>query len=115
LKTLIFFECDRDRPFVIGIVIEFVIGQQGDHKGDRDQKYAAMTASIPDERARMLVFVIARAMAIYRGDKEPTLADRRLAAAFLTQPGAPLERLCVQVRLACSAGNSPAGVEVRAP
>jgi hypothetical protein len=24
-------------------------------------------------------------------------------------------RLCVQVRLACSAGNSPAGVEVRAP
>jgi hypothetical protein len=51
-----------------------------------------MTGSVPDESARMLVFAIARAIAIYRGDAQPTRADRRLAAALLTQPGSPLER-----------------------
>jgi hypothetical protein len=51
-----------------------------------------MTGSIPDDRARMLVFVIARAIAIYRGNNEPTLADRRLAARLLTEPGSPLDR-----------------------
>jgi hypothetical protein len=40
----------------------------------------------------MLVFVIARAIAIYAGRQDPTIADRRLAASLLTQPGAPLER-----------------------
>jgi hypothetical protein len=47
---------------------------------------------IPDVQARTLVFVIARACAVYFGRKEPTLDDRRLAAKLLTQPGAPLER-----------------------
>jgi hypothetical protein len=40
----------------------------------------------------MLVFVVARACALYAGRKEPTLGDRRLAAKLLTQPGAPLDR-----------------------
>jgi hypothetical protein len=55
-----------------------------------------MTHSVPDERARMLVFVIARAIAVYSGRQAPTLADRRLAAQFLCAPGAPLERFEVR-------------------
>jgi hypothetical protein len=48
--------------------------------------------TVPDESARMLMFVIARAFAVYSGRKEPTLADQRLAAKLLTQPGSPLDR-----------------------
>jgi len=40
------------------------------------------------------------------------LRERVFAAA---DDGEPLGRMCVQVRLACSAGDKPAGVEVRAP
>jgi hypothetical protein len=53
-------------------------------------------AVVPDESARMLVFVVARAIAVYRGDQAPTKADRRLAAAMLTARGSPLERFSAQ-------------------
>jgi hypothetical protein len=46
----------------------------------------------PTDRDRMLLFVVSRAIAVYRGDKAPTAADRRLAAQLLCSPGAPLER-----------------------
>jgi hypothetical protein len=51
-----------------------------------------MTDAVPADRDRMLVFVISRAIAIHRGDIEPMLADKRLAARLLTEPGSPLER-----------------------
>jgi hypothetical protein len=40
----------------------------------------------------MLHLVLSRAIAFHRGDTAPTATDRRLAAALLTSPGAPLER-----------------------
>jgi hypothetical protein len=52
--------------------------------------------SVPDERARMLVFVVARAIAVHRGDQAPTKADRRLAARMLTASGSPLARYTAQ-------------------
>jgi len=51
-----------------------------------------MTGSAPTDRDRMLVFVMSRAIAIHRGDKEPTVNDRKLAAQLLCSAGAPLER-----------------------
>jgi hypothetical protein len=52
-----------------------------------------MTGQVFDNSDRMLVTVLARAIAFHDGRKEPTLADKRLAARLLTQPGSPLQHI----------------------
>jgi hypothetical protein len=49
----------------------------------------AMSNPVPSSKDHALVFVLARAIAIHRGDREPMAADRRLAAQLLSSAGAP--------------------------
>ena len=61
-----------------------------------------------------VLFAHVRPLVSYGVTCSETLPMRKLPTG---EPYArkPHVRLCVQVRLACSAGDSPAGVEVRAP